>query len=143
MFPGLWFYSTPGKNPNMPHAEIDLLEYLGHWDLFYTTIYSGGVANNNGTQVGTHSALIDGAFHTYGMDWTAQHIDFYVDQQLVYSAPASLATAYQGVSLEPIMDYVADAPWMTSNVYLQANSTTPNPLIMGINYVRLYSKKPF
>jgi hypothetical protein len=143
MFPALWFYSTPGKNPNMPKAEIDLLEYLGDTTTFSATIYSGGANNNTPAHIGTHSGLVDGAFHTYGMDWTAQHIDFYVDQQLVYSAPASFATAYQGVSLEPIMDYVADVYWMASNVNLQANSTTPNPLIMGINYVRLYNKKPF
>lgn len=143
MFPALWFYSTPGQNPNMPHAEIDLLEFFGHSDVFYTTIHSGGATNNNGTTIGQHAGLIDGQFHTYGMDWTAQHIDFYADQQLIYSAPAPLVAAYQGVSLTPVMDYVADASWMASNIYLQANSTTPNPLVMHINYVRLYSVKPF
>lgn len=143
MFPALWFYSTPGKNPDMPHAEIDLLEFFGHSSAFYTTIYSGGQNDNTGTTVGQHVGLIDGQFHTYGLDWTAQHMDFYLDQQLIYSAPASLVSAYQGVSLTPLMNYVMDASWMESNIYLRPDATTPNPLVMNVNYVRLYSVKPF
>ncbi|WP_409455336.1 family 16 glycosylhydrolase [Methylosinus sp. H3A] len=90
----------PGQTQHA-HAEIDLLEFFGHSSSFYTTIYSGGQNDNAGTTVGQHIGLIDGQFHTYGLDWTAQHIDFYLDQQLIYSAPASLVNAYQGVSLTP------------------------------------------
>jgi hypothetical protein len=143
MFPALWFYSTPGQNAAMPHAEIDLLEFFGHSDIFYTTMFSGGANNNAGTSIGQHAGLIDGNFHTYGMDWTSQHIDFYLDYQRIYSAPASLVTAYRGVSLVPLMNYVMDANWMESNIYLRPDATTPNPLVMNVNYVRLYNVKPF
>jgi hypothetical protein len=52
-------------------------------------------------------------------------------------------TAYRGVSLVPLMNYVMDANWMESNIYLRPDATTPNPLVMNVNYVRLYNVKPF
>ena len=143
MFPALWFYSIPGKNPDRPHAEIDLLEFLGRSDMFTTSIYLGRANDNKGVHIGQSPGLIDGKFHSYGMDWTADHIDFYLDQQKLYSAPAWLAAAYRGVSLGPMMDYVVDAKWMTSNPHLRADPTTPNPLKMNVSYLRLYSVKPF
>lgn len=51
------------------------------------------------------------------------------------------STPGQSVSLPPVIDYLADASWMAFNIYLQANSTTPNPLAMNITYVRFYSAK--
>ncbi len=125
MFPALWFYSMPGKNPDRPRAEIDLVEFLGRSDIFSTTIYPGRAADNKGVHVGQAPGLIDGKFHTYGMDWTADHIDFYLDQQKLYSAPTWLAAAYRGVSLGPMMDYVVDAKWMTSNPHLRADPDHP------------------
>ena len=78
------------------------------------------------------------------MDWTADHIDFYLDQQkALFGAGVALAVAYRGVSLGPMMDYVVDAKWMTSNPHLRADQTTPNPLRMNVSYLRLYSVKPF
>ncbi|MBY6240148.1 family 16 glycosylhydrolase [Methylosinus sp. Sm6] len=143
MAAALWFYSTPGQNPGRPRAEIDLVEFFGHSDVFYTTIYSGIDNNNVGTSVGEHAAYIDGNFHTYGVDWTSDYIDFYVDYHLVYSAPPSLAIAYRGLSLSPMLNYAADSNWMESNIYLRPDATTPFPLLMHVNYVRLYDKRPF
>lgn len=149
MFPALWFYATPGANAKSGkgRAEIDLLEFLGASGRFETTVVYAkpGDAHGEpgGVKVGHWPGFIDGKFHSYGMDWTADHIDFYFDRGLMYSAPASAVAWFRGVSLSPVMDYVIDAPWMTSNVNLQANASTPDPLKMVVKTVRLYDRKPF
>lgn len=143
MFPALWFYSTPGTgaNPGKAHAEIDLLEFFGHSDVFYTHIIQGNSGDANASkvseQVGQWPGSIDGIFHKYGMDWTADHIDFYFDHHLMYSASKSAVVWFRGVSLSPVVDYVVDAPSMTSNPKIQANSSTPKALKMNVSRVRL------
>ena len=149
MFPALWFYSTPGaaSNPGKRHAEIDLLEFFGYSDEFHTTTIQGNSGNASAPsiheQAGKWRGLIDGKFHEYGMDWTENSIDFYVDHKFVYSASREAVLWFRGVSLAPVINYAVDAPWMTSNAGLQANSKTPNRLRMIVRYVRLYKRKPF
>lgn len=149
MFPALWFYATPKSKANVgkENAEIDLLEYLGHSNHFYTTVHfwdEGARAKRDlAQQVGSHAGVIDGLFHTYALDWTPDHLDIYFDRRRIYSASDVAVKWFRGVSLSPVMDYVIGAPWMITNAELRPNSATPDPLMMQVRYVRLYSRRPF
>jgi Ca2+-binding RTX toxin-like protein len=85
---GMWsaFWLLP--KDATPDLELDVVENIGD-DRSYATEHH---TNSNGVKVVTNQGhIVDDVtqWHTYGLLWTAQELDWYVDGVVVYSQPTS------------------------------------------------------
>jgi beta-glucanase (GH16 family) len=75
-------------------GEIDIMEILGGApDLQYTTLHYGPHWPNQ-KQIGQTTNATPGTnfaqdFHTFGVDWQPDHMDFYVDGHVVWSVKST------------------------------------------------------
>ncbi len=125
----------PAANPNnLPGwQELDVVEHYGANDkgvysTIHTTDQTPDIPWQQNRQVYSETSQADG-YHTYGMDWQKDKINFYVDGQFV------------GAQATP-----SD---MNGPMYLLANLATQDdanpsggPITMKIDYVRAYSNNP-
>lgn len=85
-----WLYGDK-SGPTHAYQELDIIESPragdGSWNLIAQTIHRGNVAGGQpGTDIGDPtpyyrwSASFDGNFHTYGVDWGASQICYYIDR---------------------------------------------------------------
>lgn len=146
MFPSMWMYAAhDSAPPEKGGAEIDLLEIFGRatgtpWN---TTLHSAMV-NNGPSAIGNDEvAQTDGStheFHVYGMDWTANRMDFYQDNRKVGSASDKFVRWMAGLRMDIRLNYAMDARWFRANQ--RSNGSTPNPLVMQVDYIRQWDSKP-
>lgn len=124
---------TPDPNNAGGHQELDVVEHYGNNDKgVYSTIHTTDPQNGIPWQVNrqVYSEMPNpSGYHTYGVNWQADKISFYVDGQLA----GSQATPSD----------------LHSPMYLLANlavqSTAPasgNPFTSSIDYIRVYSNAP-
>ena len=78
VWPAFWLLPTDGSWP----PEMDVLEAVGG-TVVYNTIHVGTSTNSTQTVFTTSLATANSAFHTYGVLWTAQTLNFYIDGQEV------------------------------------------------------------
>lgn len=143
MFPALWFYSSLlGNDPQAKgRSEIDLVEIYGNpgGSNVVTTLIRG---MTDGTNVGvSQHGPANGdtsGWHTYGMDWQPTYINVYVDNVLLYSIGGVEATWFSA-PMDIYMNFAMDAPWFAANL---SDGTTPSPMSMNIDYIRVYDIKP-
>ena len=141
IFPALWLFASEGSNDvlNKGNAEIDVFEMFGASNLWTTSLHmrdNSGV----GTDVTIGSRSEDTAgWHTYGIDWQPTYLRFYRDNVLVYEVTGSNA-AYYNTTMNIIINFSMDASWFSSG--LKSDGTTPSPMNMNIDYVRVYTSKP-
>ncbi|MCC8187075.1 MAG: glycoside hydrolase family 16 protein [Bacteroides sp.] len=78
LWPAIWFYGTKASPY---YSEIDLLEYVGcDKDIIYGAIHT--TATLEGDQKVSSSLKVpdvEDNFHVYGMNWTDDKIEFYLD----------------------------------------------------------------
>ena len=138
MFPALWLYSADGTfNPGKEGAEIDILEIFGHANgaIVDTTIqYPDGSSSFNGQISGDTTG-----WHTYALDWQQNYMRFYKDDVLYAEADAAHAAWYNGVKMGIRINYAMDAPWFGARA---SDASTPSPLAMEVDYVKVYDRKP-
>lgn len=80
MWPGFWLLPTKGPWP----PEIDVLEHYGNDPTtVYQTLHTDDGGFNTSKQVASYLANASGGFHTYGVDWEADKITWYVDRVAV------------------------------------------------------------
>ena len=142
---GTWpaFWMMPVNFKSWPHdGEIDIMEEVGyHKDYVSSSLHADGHVHSNGTQV-TKEVLCKGAegeFHTYGMEWTADYFQFYVDGQktLYYKNPGT-----------GVRDWPYDAPfyvilnlaWGGDWGGSQGVDESKLPITMEVDYVRVFQK---
>ncbi|MGY2049374.1 glycoside hydrolase family 16 protein [Methylobacterium sp. JK268] len=142
--PGAWdgFWLLPDHPLPDPQdaggwQELDVVEHYGGWDKgVYSTIHTtdpqNGVPWQQNRQV--YSELINpSGFHTYGMDWEADKISFYVDGELI----GSQATPSD----------MHGPMYLLANLATQASENNNAdaagvPISSSIDYIRVYSKDP-
>src|SRR4030095_7896236 len=73
-------------------------------------------------------------YHTYGVDWEPDYITYYFDGQQVFKAPTP---ADMNEPMYMIANLAVGGYWPGN-----ANSTTPFPAQMKIDYIRAYSNTP-
>jgi len=134
MFPALWFYSAEEANDpqGKPNAEIDLSEIFGDPNTWYTTLHPGG-------NLGADSVDPSG-WHTYGMLWEPNQLQFYRDGQLLYTATTAQASYFNDLKLAIRVDFAMDAPWFAASAHSDSTTTS---MQMQIDYIRQYSALPF
>jgi beta-glucanase (GH16 family) len=134
-FPAILLMGTTGTWPDC--GEIGLLEQWGQdksW--LYCSTYAGGASGDIGSKKVTFpdASSASSDFHVYALDWTAEHMAFFIDDVEVAHA-----------------DFNASSPFSTNNFYLildvaiggTMGGTIDNvsgfPMDMVLDYVRVYA----
>lgn len=142
---GTWpaFWMMPVHYTSWPHdGEIDIMEEVGyHKDYVSSSLHADGHVHTNNTQV-TNEIYCKGAegeFHVYGMEWTPDYFQFYVDgkKSLYYKNPGT-----------GVRDWPYDAPfyvilnlaWGGDWGGNQGVDESALPVTMHVDYVRVFQK---
>ena len=150
MWPAFWLLGNNIKTLNWPACgELDVMEHIdgsnppggtvaGDW--IAGSVHGGTVSNEaNGTQQYQASGFSAAAWHTYGMIWNKQQIQFYVDDPTKPYAtftPANFPGTWpfdQGPQFI-ILNLAIGGDWPGS-----PDSTTVFPGDMQVDYVRIYT----
>lgn len=139
IWPAFWLLGADIDAVGWPQCgEIDIMEYRGQeTNLIHGSIhgpgYSGGAAVTK--SFGFADNRFDTDFHVFAVEWTAEYIDFFVDE-----------TLYQRIEPEDASgEWVYDHPFfIILNVAVGGNyvgfptDQTPFPQTMLVDYVRVY-----
>jgi beta-glucanase (GH16 family) len=87
IWPAFWMLGSNIKQVGWPKAgEIDILEYVGKEpDMVFTSLHT---QDSHGQTINTKKTKIEDieeGFHTYAINWTKDKIEFFVDNNLVYT----------------------------------------------------------
>lgn len=142
---GTWpaFWMMPVHFTSWPHdGEIDIMEEVGyHPNYVSSSLHADGHVHSNNTQVTkeVYCKGAEGEFHKYGMEWTADYFQFYVDGKptLYYKNPGT-----------GVRDWPYDAPfyvilnlaWGGSWGGSQGVNPSALPVSMYVDYVRVWQK---
>ena len=126
---------TPDPNNTGAHQELDVVEHYGSYDQgAYSTIHTtdpqNGVPWQDNRQVFSNMPNPSG-YHTYGMDWEADTIKFYVDGNLIGSQ-------FTPSDMHSPMYLLVDLATQGSG---SNNADTANvPITSYIDYVHAYAR---
>jgi len=87
-WPAIWMLGANKKVGWPKCGEIDIMEYVGfNPNVIHTTVHTGKYNHVKRTQKGGKTKLKDPhkAFHLYAIEWDAKKIDFFVDDQKVFT----------------------------------------------------------
>jgi beta-glucanase (GH16 family) len=87
IWPAFWMLGSNIDTVGWPKCgEIDILEYVGkERNMVFNSLHTEA---SHGNTINTKKTKIEGiesGFHIYGIDWTKDKIDFFVDGKLLYS----------------------------------------------------------
>jgi beta-glucanase (GH16 family) len=87
VWPAFWMLGSNINEVGWPKTgEIDILEYIGKEpSMVFTTLHTQDSFGNSKNTKKTKIEGIENGFHTYGVDWTKNKMDFFVDDVLVYT----------------------------------------------------------
>ena len=87
IWPAFWMLGADIGEVGWPDCgEIDIMEYVGREPhTAYTTIHTRATHGENASSEKTTLPNIEEGFHIYAVDWTADAIKFYVDDDLLYT----------------------------------------------------------
>lgn len=86
LWPAFWMLGSNISEVGWPQTgEIDILEYIGRKpNTVFNTLH---FKDRHGANAYTKTTLVDGieeGFHTYAINWTAEKIEFFVDDVLFF-----------------------------------------------------------
>jgi len=130
-WPAFWLLPTSASKP----LEIDIFEILEQAPTVVYTTYHCDYSNNNPDNKGssaTISALDDGEFHIYGLQWVPGTLIWYVDGQEVFklSNPCVPNTP----------EYILVNMAIGGSWPKPPDSSTKFPSYMDVDYVRVYKQ---
>ena len=89
IWPAIWMLPTDWKYGGWPASgEIDIMEHVGYEpDSIKGTVHTKSFNHIKKTQQGLDFKLPDceDEFHTYGIDWTEEKMDFFVDDTVYFT----------------------------------------------------------
>ena len=87
LWPAFWMLGANISEVGWPKSgDIDILEYVGKEpNTIYTSLHTQDSFGNTLNTKKTVIKDIEKGFHIYGIDWTKDKIDFYVDDKVVYT----------------------------------------------------------
>jgi beta-glucanase (GH16 family) len=85
VWPAIWMLPTDWAYGGWPESgEIDIMEHVGYLpDSLYGSVHTKRFNHVQGTQVtgGIRSTTLNTEFHEYSIEWDAEKIDFFFDNQ--------------------------------------------------------------
>lgn len=144
-WPAIWMLPTDWKYGGWPSSgEIDIMEHVGFDPgVIHGTIHTESYNHIKGTQKGEKIDIRDAqdTFHVYAIDWTADRIDFFVDDKLYYTVTRDPKEDYKGWPFDQrfylIMNIAVGGDWGGT----QGVDTGIWPQRMEIDFVRVYKWK--
>lgn len=142
-WPAVWMLGSSITTENWPRCgEIDIMEHVGFDEgVVHGTIHTEAYNHSKKTEKGSVITLKDvtTAFHLYAIEWTADQIDFFVDDQKYY-------TVQKAVLGNGIEQWPFEQPFfLILNVAVGGNwggqkgvDETIWPQRMEVDYVRVY-----
>jgi|SRR6218665_6708 len=87
IWPAFWMLGINIDQVGWPKSgEIDILEYIGKEPhTVYTTLHMQDFHGDHASSKKTNFPKIEEGFHLYSVEWTKDQMDFWVDDQLVYT----------------------------------------------------------
>lgn len=128
-WPAFWLLPSDGSWP----PELDVVEMLGSNT---TKIYSSTHSASGITTAVVSTPKLSAGFHTYGVDWEADYITWYLDGVAV-AKQATPSDMHKPMYLIANLAIGGVGSWPGAT-----NSTTPAQLDMKIDYIRAYTKLP-
>lgn len=93
-WPAIWMLGKNISTVGWPRSgEIDIMEHVGFDEgVIHGTIHTEAYNHVKKTEKGKSISVNDvtGAFHVYAIEWTAEQIDFFVDNQKYYTVQKSV-----------------------------------------------------
>ncbi len=87
IWPAFWMLGSNIPQVGWPKSgEIDILEYIGRDPAqVYTTLHTQNGHGENGHSKKTQIVGIEEGFHIFAVDWEKNRMDFFVDDELVFT----------------------------------------------------------
>ncbi len=129
LWPAFWMLPTHGGWP----PEIDIMETLGQrtdtvFNSLHYTDENGNIASEKGEQTfGGIDFSTD--FHTFGVEWSADELTWFVDNQALYSIDHDIPD----VSMYLLANMAVGGYWPG-----RPDETTPETSSFEIDYIRVY-----
>ncbi len=148
VWPAFW---TLGENIGEARwpgcGEIDIMEYVGYEPrTTHATLHSKDYNHGKGTQRGNKAELLSGEvsdWHVYGMIWTEEGIDIYVDStdNVIFSCEANEPRTTSAWPFDAphflILNLAIGGDWGGA----QGIDNSVYPAVMEVDYVRVYQKQ--
>ncbi|MFM2044541.1 MAG: hypothetical protein RLY86_3117 [Pseudomonadota bacterium] len=133
LWPAFWMLALDGQWP----PELDVVEILGHEpDKLYGTVHwKDAAGRQQKVNAANVKGLIDSAdgFHTYGVDWQADRITWFVDGRKV----GETANVIHTQPMYLIANLAVGGHWPGN-----PNPATPFPADMRIDWIRAWQRPP-
>ncbi len=143
MWPAIWMLGTNRAVGWPACGEIDIMEFVGHEpDVIHGTAHTAKYNHVKGTQKGStlKVASPDRDFHVYAVEWSAERIDFFVDDQKYFT----FANEHTGTDAWPfdqpaylILNTAVGGAWGGA----KGIDPTIFPTRYLIDYVRVYQQR--
>jgi len=148
IWPAFWMLGTNIGTVNWPTCgEQDIMEWVPQYTPIRTssTVHGPGYSGGNGIGsrfIFPNNGQVDNAFHTYGVIWSQDKMQFYRDdytQPFFTVTPANIPAGTQWVYNHPffILLNLAIGGGFPGN----PDGTTPSPSLVLVDYVRVYQLK--
>jgi hypothetical protein len=140
-WPAIWMMPTTGTYGGWPRSgEIDIMEHVGYDpDRIYFNLHTGKYNHSIGTGRGTgvDCPYPNKAYHVYAVEWFEDHIDWFLDEQKVFSV-ANDGTGWEAWPLDKpfyiILNFAFGGAWGGQ----QGVDLTKLPQQFLIDYVRVF-----
>lgn len=143
LWPAIWMLPTDRKYGGWPKSgEIDIMEHVGYdADTVHGTVHTEAFNHGIKTQVGKGIKLADPytAYHVYAIEWFADRIDFFVDEQCYLSfknnGKGTAAWPFDQ-NFHVLLNVAVGGNWGGA----KGIDETVFPATMKVDYVRVYQK---
>src|SRR6266849_3578312 len=148
LWPAFWMLGTNIGSVNWPTCgEQDIMEWVPKYTPTTTSSTIHGPGYSGGSGIGSrfvfpNNGQVDNAFHTYGVIWSQDKMQFYRDdytQPFFTVTPANIPGGTQWVYNHPFFILLNLA--IGGGFPGPPDGTTPNPSLVLVDYVRVYQLK--
>lgn len=143
-WPDIWMLGTNIKEAGWPLCgEIDIMEHVGYMpDSIFASVHTESYNHVKGTQKTKGIYLADPytAFHEYSIQWSADSITFYLDQQPYLRFHNEHKTVKEWPFSQPfflLLNVAVGGNWGA----VKGIDPSVFPATMQVDYVRVYTKE--
>jgi len=143
IWPAIWMLPTDKAYGEWPRSgEIDIMEHVGYNpDSIFTTVHTEAFNHSINTQVGvgTYCPDCEDRFCVYGIEWDEGQIDFFIDDDLVFTFSNSGNGSDEWPFNKPfhlLLNVAVGGNWGGAN----GVDDSIFPASMIVDYVRVYKK---